>query len=451
MPKTIRRCEIVSNLKDTDNNTLFDLEKMEQVLIEKQSCIKEYAWIIHNQDTYTAEDEEKNPDHKEGKLKPEHIHLLLRFVQNQPQQMGDIPKWFGLAPNFLEKIKGRWSDAVKYLIHANTPEKFQYSVDEVTANFDVENVIYKDNQDYLDSVINGILNGTIREYNKTLEIDNTVLVQKSRLINEAFKVRAEHLQATCLERHTEVIFITGTAGCGKTTFAKKIAKERGLAYFVSSGSNDILDGYGQQPCLIIDDARPTDMGLSDFLKMLDNNTPSSVKSRYRNKYLNCELIIITTVLNIDDFYNDAFESEKEPINQLKRRCQTLINMTKKKISISRWDAAKMRYYAPESYKNDILKEFVPKSKNQKEVKKEINDMFPFLRPYDSSNDSTEEKFVPAVGGFKLGPSITQASSENIISDEQFREVFPKKEPPIVDTPDWAHEENHENLNESEGS
>lgn len=380
MPKTIRRCEIVSNLKDKDNNSLFDLEKMEQVLVEKQSCLKEYAWIIHNKDTYTAEDEEKNPDHKEGKLKPEHIHLLLRFVQNQPQQIGDVPRWFGLAPNFLEKIKGRWSDAVKYLIHANTPEKFQYSVDEVTANFDVENVIFKDNQDYLDSVINGILDGTIREYNKTLEIDKKVLVQKSRLINEAFKVRSEYLQATKLERNTEVIFITGPAGCGKTTLAKKIATERGLAYFVSSGSNDIMDGYGQQPCLIIDDARPSSMGLSDFLKLLDNNTPSSVKSRYKNKYLNCDLIIITTVLSIDNFYHNVFESENEPINQLKRRCRTLIQMDTENINISLWDSVQMKYVSGIKYVNAITKKYISEPKSRTDVAVEIEKMFPFLLP-----------------------------------------------------------------------
>ena len=47
--------------------------------------------------------------------------------------------------------------------------------------------------------------------------------------------------------------------------------------------------------LILDDLRPSCIGLSDLLKMLDNHTSSSVKSRYYNKVLECKLIIITSI------------------------------------------------------------------------------------------------------------------------------------------------------------
>lgn len=63
------------------------------------------------------------------------------------------------------------------------------------------------------------------------------------------------------------------------------------------------------------------MGLSDLLKMLDNNTASTVKSRYKNKVLECKLIIVTSILKIDEFFNSVFKEQKEPIVQLKRRCK----------------------------------------------------------------------------------------------------------------------------------
>ena len=375
---SIRSIEIVTQLWDDDGNPYFDMENMARVLEEKKHCIREWAWIIHDQDRYTAKDEKKNPEHKANTLKSEHIHLIIRFQRDQPQHRKDVAKWFGLAANFLENIRGRWEDGVRYLVHANAPEKFQYDVDEVTANFDVQSVIDSDDTNYLQSVLDAILNGDIREYNKTIEIDNMTLVRYAPLINEAFKVRSEYLQATKLERNTEVIFITGPAGCGKTTLAKKIANERGLAYFVSSGSNDIMDGYGQQPCLIIDDARPSSMGLSDFLKLLDNNTPSSVKSRYKNKYLNCDLIIITTVLSIDNFYHNVFESEKEPIDQLKRRCGTLIQMDPETIYISCWDSAKMKHVLADEFFNTVTKKYIQEPKPRWQMREDVEKKFPFL-------------------------------------------------------------------------
>lgn len=405
-PKTVRSCEVVSNLYADDGTTLFDMEKLPSILEEKSNVIKDYAYIIHNRDTYTAEDEKANSEHKAGMLKRPHIHLLMRFERNQTQQFNSIARWFGLEPQFVSKIKRRWEDAVLYLTHENAPEKHLYSVDDVISNFNIQTIIdHAKERKKLDSILAQILSGEIREYNKTLLIDNLTLVYQSKRINEAFKIRAEHLQATAQERNTEVIFITGESGTGKTTLAKKIAKELNLAYFISSGSNDVLDGYGQQPCLILDDVRPSCLGLSDLLKLLDNHTASSIKSRYKNKYLNCELIILTSVLDLDTFYNNVFEREREPITQLKRRCGTYIEMYKGAIIISRWDNATMRYYCPQVYKNDILTQYVSAvPKSEETVRSEIQQLLPFLTP-DTISDEL----------FKRITSTGQTISDNAFS------------------------------------
>lgn len=377
---SIRGCEIVCNLYDAEGNVLWDFDRMNQVLIEKSNIIEKYAYIIHDKDTFTEEESEGKSPEMVGTLKPPHCHLGLKFKVKQPQHIDNVAKWFGVAANFVEKFKAGWNKFLLYLTHLNAPEKFQYDPTEVIANFDYKVAIEVANaESYLTSVLERILSGEIREYNKTLQIDKMTLVYQAKKINEAFKVRSEYLQATQQNRSTEVIFITGKSGAGKTTLAKKIAAEKHLDYFISSGSNDILDGYGQQPCLIIDDVRPSCLGLSDLLKLLDNHTASSVKSRYKNKYLNCELVILTSVLDLDVFYSHVFENENEPITQLKRRCGTYITMDADSIMVQRWDAAKMHYSEGVYFKNEILSQYVSaKTKTSEQIEKEIKALLPFL-------------------------------------------------------------------------
>ena len=386
--KSIRRCEIVSNL-EKDGKTLFDMNNMIEVL--KKDCIMDYSYIIHSRDRFSKADEKRDPDHKQGELKPPHIHLLLRFKNNQPQKLDCVAKWFHIAPNFVNKITGDWEDACLYQIHFNAPDKYQYSVDEVTCNFDYQELLEDaEKGDKITKVIQRILDGEIREYNKTLEIDNMLLVNFSRKIAEAFKVRSEYLQATQKDRNTECIYITGGSGTGKTSLAKEIAKSKGYSFYVSSGSNDVMDGYGGEDCLILDDVRPSCMGLSDLLKMLDPHTASSVKSRYKNKYLNCRLVILTTVLNIDAFYKNVFAEQDEPVTQLKRRCQTYIKMYPDTILISVWDDKTMRYINPVSYKNPVLNQYIPeKSKEKKDIREHVEELMPFLELSDNEKIETD--------------------------------------------------------------
>lgn len=411
--QSIRRCEIVSNL-EKDGKTLFDMNNMIEVL--KKDCIRDYSYIVHDKDRYTKADETRNPAHIQGSLKLAHIHLLLRFETNQPQHLENVAKWFNIQPNFINKIKGAWEDACLYQIHYNAPEKYQYSVDEVTCNFDYQELLEDaEKGDKITKIIQRILDGEIREYNKTLEIDNMILVNYSRKIAEAFKVRAEFLQATQKERSTECIFITGGSGMGKTTLAKKIAQSKGYSFFVSSGSNDVMDGYGQEDCLILDDVRPSCMGLSDLLKMLDPHTASSVKSRYKNKYLNCRLVILTTVLNIDEFYSNVFAEQKEPVTQLKRRCKTYIKMYRDIILVSVWDDKAMNYVNPVAYKNTVLDEYIPeKEKDKQDIREHVQELIPFLE--------LSENEVIETGNFKLEKVHTSITDETV-SDQNYNDMM----------------------------
>ena len=281
--------------------------------IDGINAIEKYAWIIHNKDVK-----------EDGTPVAEHIHLYLRLKNAYDSKY--VAEWFGVPEQCLEKIKGRFKDALKYMTHKNAPNKYQYSDDKVMSNFNwIEEREKVDSNKRVEDIINGIVDLKIREYNIDEFLTPVEEVKYSRQICEAYKIRDRKLLLKG-DRKMECLFVTGKSGSGKTTYAKSLAKEKGYSYFVSGSSNDALDGYLGQDCIILDDLRSSSFSLSDLLKMLDNNTNSSVKSRYKNKVLQCKLLIITSIMDIDEFYKNVFESDREPILQFKRRCRVYVKM-----------------------------------------------------------------------------------------------------------------------------
>ena len=343
----VRLCEIVSDVEH------IDIEKIVKVL-DTQKPFKDYAYILHNKDTYTEEDEKKNADHKAGTLKKAHYHIAIRLEYGTDTKY--IANWLGIKENFINRVKGKWVDMLKYLTHENAQKKYQYSEEEVISNYDwkkeKEKAVKKSNSEARKSeIINDIVNGVIREfnYNDYITIDEYDKYKKS--IDNAFKYRTDKIKGG--KRNMECVYITGKSGTGKSTYAKMMCEDKGYSVFVSSGSNDVLDGYAGQDCIILDDLRPSCMGLSDLLKMLDNNTASTVKSRYKNKVLECKLIIITSVLKIDEFFNGVFKEQKEPIVQLKRRCKLHLRFEQDYYYASLFDDKKGDYSDEFEYVNPI--------------------------------------------------------------------------------------------------
>lgn len=313
----------------------FSVDSLPEILCSHSIC--NYAWILHDKDN-------KKP----------HIHLMIRT--NDSCQSDYVAKWFGVLSNAVCKVKGRFADALLYLTHANAPDKHQYDTSLVTSNFDwVSEVAKTKSHIKLDDIVTKIASGEIREYNYHDYISAVDFVKFRRQIDSAFAYRTNLIKG--VSRNMDCIFISGVSGCGKTTYAREIASNKNMSVFVSSGSNDILDGYAGQDCIILDDLRPSCLGLSDLLKMLDNNTSSTVKSRYRNKVLECKMIIITTTLDIDMFFRNVFMDEIESCIQLQRRCRTLVQMDYNIVSLRVWQCESLCYSKPFSYKNTIIDKF----------------------------------------------------------------------------------------------
>lgn len=316
MPKSYKTVEI-----EQQERFGFTCETCERIL-DGWSVVKDYAWIVHDKD-YKADGSPKEP----------HIHCMIRFT-------GPVPTSAILArakavcgsdsvvkEEQLQKCK-TWKGAVAYLTHENVTGKHIYDRSEIVSNYnfeqDIEDALTEKNR--LNLLLEGIGNGTIKDYN----IYEYCTIQEysnwKTKIDSAFAYRAKMLLNKG-DRDMKCMYIQGDSGTGKTSYAKEVCENKEYSYFVSSGSNDVLDGYGGQDAIILDDLRPNALSLADLLKMLDNNTSSSVKSRYRNKVLECRLIIITTTLDINSFFHQVFSEQPETAKQLRRRCETLVKMT----------------------------------------------------------------------------------------------------------------------------
>lgn len=307
-PSSWRTCEIVQQL-----------EYMAQEDVEAgldHNAVQDYAYILHDKDV-----------HEDGTPVAPHWHIMIRF--KRPVQTESLCKWFGIKSNMIGYILGTFGDAVAYLTHRNKPEKYQYLDEEIKSNYDfkveVEKALSKKKASQRkEEIIELIRSGIVREYNYTEYITALEYDKFKRAIDNAFTYRRDTLKS--LDRHMNVIYIYGGSGTGKTTYAKQLAINKGLSCYISCGSNDPLDGYKGQDCLILDDIRPGDFLLSDFLKILDNNTQSTVKSRYKNKLLECQYLIVTTSFDIPVFFDLLLDSEGESVKQMERRCTLKIQM-----------------------------------------------------------------------------------------------------------------------------
>uniref|UniRef100_A0AAU8B7J5 Replication protein n=1 Tax=Dulem virus 75 TaxID=3145786 RepID=A0AAU8B7J5_9VIRU len=92
----------------------------------KNVSAQRWAYILHDKDI-----------EKDGSLKKAHYHILLEFVN--PRSVSSVAKMLGIAENMVEIVYSVEGSRL-YLTHANAPDKTQYDVSEVVANYDLENV-----------------------------------------------------------------------------------------------------------------------------------------------------------------------------------------------------------------------------------------------------------------------------------------------------------------------
>ena len=222
------------------------------------------------------------------------------------------------------RMKSDIGGAISYLTHRNAPDKHQYDDSEVVAQqgYDWQAVRAKsealqaENKSYR-NVLTKIEQGEIRRYNLMDNVSMAMYMTHKLDFERAFEYREAKLKSNP-NRKIDVIYISGDPGAGKTTLAKQLCEKRGLSYCLSGSTRDPVQDYDGQDALILDDLRPEAFPLSDLLKLLDNNSNSSVSARYHDRWLEVKLIIVTTVLSIQRFH-ELYCNPSEPVEQLMRQ------------------------------------------------------------------------------------------------------------------------------------
>jgi len=243
-----------------------------------------------------------------------HYHIVLWF--DSPTSFRTIKSVLGYGD--IEKCKYGFRNCVRYLWHAENPEKFQYSPDEVITNVPDKLEYYKSakvmsEKARLDSIIENILSGKIQEYDID-RIDHDIYVKYLHRIENAFK-RYKKIKLKNPSRNIKVIVLQGVPGAGKNTLCKIIAQLENKTIGFSSCSNDPLQDYMLGvDYFVIDDFDYKLFDIDDFKKLTDNNTSSSVKRRYSNAVFNSDIMIATN-LNILDWYSDAKEVDRKAIHR----------------------------------------------------------------------------------------------------------------------------------------
>lgn len=244
----------------------------------------------------------------------EHYHIVIKF--NNPTPFNNVKSKFPYGN--IQPAKNLRS-AVQYLIHLNDYDKKKYDwLDIVTNCTDMSKYKVKSNDNEkieLSVYLEKIDNGFILDYNLYNEIPITIYSKYKSQINNALQFYKDRIVMD-KNRNIDVLFFTGDSGTGKTSFAKKYCDEHNLSYCISSTSNDVLQDYKGEDVLILDDMRDDSFSFADLLKVLDNHTHSSVKSRYSNKFFIGSKIIITSFDDLSEWYSYLDNHEKR---QLYRR------------------------------------------------------------------------------------------------------------------------------------
>ena len=95
--------------------------KIEKVISRLEDTFTDLAYITHDMDV----DETRT-------VKKPHIHWCGK--RSSPSPISTIANALGVEENAIEFCRN-WKYSLRYLIHADNPEKFQYAPDKVTANF----------------------------------------------------------------------------------------------------------------------------------------------------------------------------------------------------------------------------------------------------------------------------------------------------------------------------
>lgn len=258
----------------TSGEPLWSVSQIEEGLDHK--TIVEWAWVYHDKDKWTEQDELADSSHIAGQTKPPHYHVAISVPKNA-MEVETIARWFGVPMNFVDIVRGRGAflDCVEYLTHEGLKQqkqgKYRYDDSEIHANFDwrkelderaLSRAKYGKEVDLKTALRLKVFSGelTLRDVRRLYEIN--YITDMERLT----KLRLAYLSAKEPPRIRHNYYISGGGGQGKGTASRVLAhalypdiEDEADLIFRVGAEGTTFEGYDGQPVIIWDDCRSIDL------------------------------------------------------------------------------------------------------------------------------------------------------------------------------------------------
>lgn len=289
--------EVVSNTYHPDTgDLLLDENIIKDALNHK--TIKEYAYILHDADVYTDDDEakarkrlidlfddnrnniqeskdefvEENLKVRANEPKPAHWHVVIRCDRNCDVDM--ISKWFNVPANFIDipKGQGAFIDKVEYITHEHERQqalgKHLYDDSEIHANFDFRTAINNRvaNRLKYGSKADKMTDGDILQLHvmqdgwsmRQCRLEDPLAYIKVR--NKLPNLRLDYLLDQPPQPFRISIYVDGPGGLGKGSICQYIGERffpnvEKPCFIVGNDPRVAFDGYDGEPVLIWEDYR----------------------------------------------------------------------------------------------------------------------------------------------------------------------------------------------------
>ena len=246
-------------------------DKIKAALLSHKT-IKRWAYACHDKDVYSALDEEQDPNHIQGNVKPRHWHICIEMGSNQAE-VSTIAKWFGIKDNYVEIAKGQGAflDCVQYLTHEGEKQqqlgKRLYEDEEIVANFNFRAELDKRAENRLkygkDLNVKEQQRYNVLYNGKTLlqcQQEDAVLYMED--YKELKKLRMEFLMQLPPPPIRINYYVYGKGGSGKGLISRALArslcpdlKDDSEIFFEVGAPGAAFEGYDGQPVIIWNDRR----------------------------------------------------------------------------------------------------------------------------------------------------------------------------------------------------
>ena len=246
----------------------------------------------------------------------------------------------------LYNWKGDSKNGYSYLIHKteHSRDKHQYELSEVRANFDYPQMMLSIAQEVekkfkkvsINHMLDALMRGDITKAQMENMLTGSQYADNKRRIETVYSKRLDNMSNSYKDYMklnnvcTKVIWIYGYAGTGKTKLAREYASRTDSDYYISGSTRDLFQKYEGQHVIVLDELRPKSIEVyADLLRIFDPfGEDKMAPSRYFDKSIVCDLIIITSPYNPHEFYKALCLDESiDTFEQLNRRITLTIHMT----------------------------------------------------------------------------------------------------------------------------